>query len=168
MPDVRHGCAARSSAPTAPRPHHASSRFSLCPQRSASPCSAHDDARSHPAHISSCPFACAVSTSSPSSSVARPYPRTTHPSWLAVLPVQSRPGPLVLAVVSGPSSTRPASAFGTASREAASLAVPRFTAPTASGSPGPLQRTCEAALGFPASVSGPGRPQPAPFPLGRA
>ena len=100
MPDVRHGCAAQSSARTASRPHHASSRIDICPYRSASRPKARHDARSYPAPILAWSFPPAVSASWVSTSVARP---TRQPAYLSrpVLPLRAfapRPsrGPLRL------------------------------------------------------------------------
>ncbi len=85
MPDVRHGCAAQSSAPRASRLHHSSSRADTSP--------AH---RLNSSDSRRCPLTSPRSSSSvsrrrnrhvfPEHNHAHPAPLTARPPWLAVPP----------------------------------------------------------------------------------
>ena len=162
-PDVRPACAAPSWALTASRLHHTSSRAGRhrCADSTPTP---HDVVRSHHARTSVIRLRGVRVLIEHNG--AHPVPLTARPPWLAV-PTRRRlqairsssssrrstslsvsalahSAPLVLAVTSR-SVNRYASTFDTRSRNAERLAMPCFTAPPASESAPPDQRTCKAA-----------------------
>ena len=167
MPDVRHGCAAQSSALTAHHLHRASSRAGTSREPGLTVAGSRRY-RSHPARRSYsviCLRRCRVF---PGQTSAHPAPLTARPPWLAAPPAPSPPRRPVLMFVSDPLTS------GTASVLALRRNTPRVSLCPASHHPRHLapprlsSAPATRPTGLPACFCRPGLPQPAPLPFGRA
>ena len=183
MPDVRHGCAAQSSALTRSRHRRSFSRASTARAPRLYFHGARHS-RSHLARRSNRSSACVVTPSS-----FKPTACFHHRCRLAHF---GSPAPRAVATIASGSPGRCGSTYLThcfdpraqsilvlnrsscsivpraPSKRVPTLAMPSFTPLATSGSTAPHQRTGRAAHGPPAFFGHPGLPQPAPLPLGRA